>query len=170
MNNFRHGFTGVFRVLPWESREEFHELHDALRDEHRPSTVTETILVDKMAQSLWLSKRAACLQEETFHCELPKCTHPRQLALYMRYQTTNDRAFHRCLNELLKLRAAKRKTEIGSESQLQKQAAETRKQERHKLTISLAEAKLERHLSQKSAPAHSEPRAQQAAIPMKIAA
>ncbi len=81
MNNFRHGFTGVFRVLAWESREEFYQLHAALREEHQPSTITETILVDKMAQSIWLSKRAAVLQEETFDYETPKCTHSRQLAL-----------------------------------------------------------------------------------------
>ncbi len=88
----------------------------------------------------------------------------------MRYQAMHDPAFYKSLNELLKLRAEKRKNEIGFESQEQNRAAETRKQELHKLTISLAQVKLESHLSQKSAPAHSEPRAQQGAIPMKIAA
>src|SRR5205814_5002130 len=125
LNNFRHGFAGAFRVLRWESQQEFDALLQGLRDEHQPSTLTETVLVDKMAQSLWLSQRAAVMQRETFHYEEPKCDDPQQLALYLRYQTTNDRAFHKSLNELLRLRAEKRKQEIGFESQQLKKADQT---------------------------------------------
>src|SRR5207248_7296484 len=62
MNNFRHGFNGAFTVLPWEDQSEFEKLQTGLRDEHKPSGLTETILVDKMAQALWLTKRAVVLQ------------------------------------------------------------------------------------------------------------
>ncbi len=55
LNNFRHGFTGAFTVLPWEDQNEFDMLLGALREEHKPSGLTETILVDKMAQALWLT-------------------------------------------------------------------------------------------------------------------
>ena len=37
----------------------------------------------------------------------------KRLALYLRYETTHERAFHKCLNELLRIRAEKRKAEIG---------------------------------------------------------
>ncbi len=158
-NNFRHGFTGVFRVLQWESEKEFDALHTALREEHRPSTVTETVLVDKMAQALWLSKRAAWMQHEIFNAEEPGCDHP--------HQTTNDRAFHKCLNDLLKLRAETRKQEIGFVSHEQKRNQEThrqnrenRKQELHKWSLLLAEAKLDRQLLQNSTTAHAQPGAQ----------
>src|SRR5438270_14072868 len=50
-NNFRHGFTGAFTVLPWEDQNEFDMLLGALREEHTPSGITETMLVDKMAQA-----------------------------------------------------------------------------------------------------------------------
>ncbi len=157
MNNFRHGFTGAFTVLPWEKQAEFDALLGGLRDEHKPSGLTETTLVDRMAQALWLSKRAVMLQHVTFNHNLPTCDDPKQLALYMRYQTTNERAFHKCLNDLLKLRAEKRKQEIGFESQqrqrsaeLRKEAehgrraaAEDRKQEHHRWDILLAEAKVD---------------------------
>jgi hypothetical protein len=149
-NNFRHGFSGAFTVLPWESQDEFEMLLGGLRDEHRPSGLTEMILVDKMAQALWLSKRTLMLQHVTFNHELPVCDDPKQLALYLRYQTTNERAFHKCLNDLLKLRAAKRKQEIGFESQKQKQADQTRreagenrKQDLHKWRVLLAQAKVD---------------------------
>jgi hypothetical protein len=36
-NNFRHGFSGAFTVLPWESQDEFDMLLGGFRDEHRPS-------------------------------------------------------------------------------------------------------------------------------------
>ncbi len=67
----------------------------------------------------------------------------------LRYQTTNDRAFHACLNALLKLKAEKRKVKIGFESQKHKEAEETRrqsnenrKQELHQWAVLLAEAKV----------------------------
>ncbi|MGI8959899.1 MAG: hypothetical protein ACR2IV_09095, partial [Bryobacteraceae bacterium] len=78
-------------------------------------------------------------------------------ALYLRYQTTNERAFHKCLNDLLKLRAETRKQEIGFESQTHKQAdhtrreaAETRKQDLHRWAVLLAEAKVDHQLLQNS--------------------
>jgi hypothetical protein len=46
----------------------------------------------------------------------------KKLALYMRYQSVNDRAFSKCLTDLLKLRAERRKEQIGFESQNQKRA------------------------------------------------
>jgi hypothetical protein len=149
-NNFRHGFTGAFTVLPWEDQNEFDMLLGALRDDHKPSGITETILVDKMAQAFWLTKRAVVLQHITFNHELPGCSAPKRLALYLRYETTHDRIFHKCLNELLKLRAEKRKQEIGFESQQQKkadqtrrEAVENRKQELHRYAVLLAEAKVD---------------------------
>ncbi|MGI8958969.1 MAG: hypothetical protein ACR2IV_04235, partial [Bryobacteraceae bacterium] len=79
-NNFRHGFSGAFTVLPWERQEEFDMLLGGLRDEHKPSGLTETILVDRMAQAIWLSKRALMLQHVTFNHELPTCDDQKQLA------------------------------------------------------------------------------------------
>jgi hypothetical protein len=150
LNNFRHGFSGAFTVLPWESQEEFDMLLGALRAEHWPSGLTETILVDKMAQALWLTKRAVVLQHITFNHQMPGCDDQKQLALYLRYETTHDRIFHKCLNQLLKLRAEKRKQEIGFESQKQKaadqtrrEAAENRKQELHRYAVLLGEAKVD---------------------------
>ncbi|MGA8027683.1 MAG: hypothetical protein WB992_11100, partial [Bryobacteraceae bacterium] len=68
------------------------------------------------------------------------CGNEKQLALYLRYQTTHDRAFHRCLNQLLKLRAETRRIEIGFESQKRKQTDQTRKQELHELRVFILEA------------------------------
>ena len=154
-NNFRHGFTGAFFLLDWEDADAFADLIAGLRNEHQPATLSESLLVDRMAQHYWLTQRALTLQEVTFNREVPLCEHEKQLALYLRYQTTHDRAFHKCLDQLLKLRAEKRKQEIGFESQKLKQAEQTRKdsvekrkQDLHKLDLLLAEAKADHQIFQ----------------------
>jgi hypothetical protein len=149
-NNFRHGLTGAFRVLPAENQAEFDQLVASLRAEHQPSTITESILVDNMAQHYWLSQRAQRLQDITMAEDLPAKDQDRQFALFLRYQTTNDRAFHQCLAQLLKLRSEKRRSEIGFESQQHKKAqearresAESRKKELHEWAVLLAQAKVD---------------------------
>jgi hypothetical protein len=166
-NNFRHGFTGAFAILPWEKQEDFNTLLDELRAEHQPATITETLLVERMAQSYWLSQRAIKLQQiSCFHDETDSAEREKKLALYLRYQTTHDRNFHKSLNDLLKLRAEKRKAEIGFESQEAKQnrereraereqnrarqqaAAEKRREELHKWKVLRAEADVDHRILQ----------------------
>jgi len=127
-NNLRHGLTGAFHLLPWENAEEFDSLKLALHAEHRPATATEQILVERMAQHEWLRQRALHLQNLCFNSD-GLIDETKQFSLYLRYQTTHERAFHKCLNDLLKLRAEKRKEQIGFESQNEKkelQEARTR--------------------------------------------
>ena len=142
LNSTRHGLAGDFRVLSCESQEEFDQLLATLREEHKPETFTESTLVEDMAQHHWLRRRALNLESSCYDPETGQITNEKQLALYLRYQTTHERGFHKCLNDLLKLRAEKRKSEIGFESQRRKEAEGLRKQEKH-------EMKKERH--QKSA-------------------
>ena len=138
LNNTRHGLTGAFRVLTSESQSEFDALLAAFREEHQPETLTETTLVESMAQHHWLRRRALNLEPSCYDPKTGAITDEKQLALYLRYQTTHERAFHKALNDLLNLRAEKRKAEIGFERQQHGQANETRRQERH-------EMKKERH-------------------------
>ncbi len=164
-NNFRHGLTGPFVVLPSESQEKFRELRSELLAEHQPTSATEQMLVEDMAEAYWLRKRAIKLQEFCFRSDIPVVDQPKELALYLRYQTTHDRAF-KALNQLQKLRAEKRKQEIGFVSQKRKaaeearrklndqrkeahekrrEAEEIRRQEMHNARVRLAEAQARRH-------------------------
>ena len=132
-------------------------MQEALLAEHQPSTITENIFVEKMAQSYWLRQRALHLQNSCFTAETLSPEQDKQLALYLRYQITHDRAFHGALNGLLKLRGEERKAEVGFERQerqlneeirqgenhARKLAVEKRKQDLHKLDLILAEAKLD---------------------------
>jgi hypothetical protein len=147
-NNFRYGFCGSFTVLPSEHQEEYDTLFAGLKAEHKPSTVTETILIEKMTQHLWLCRRAQTLQDVTMAAEMDMRDQERQFALFLRYETTHDRGFHKCLATLLKLRAEKRRAEIGFESQKRSEAQEARRaareireQQLHEPTLWLLQAK-----------------------------
>ena len=162
-NNFRHGLTGPFAVLPWENQEEYTTLRNDLLTEHQPATATENILVTEMAQSYWLRQRAVTLQNLCFRSDQPAAGQPKELALYLRYQTTQDRAFYKALNQLLKLRADKRKQEIGFVSQgrraaddvrrkrheERREAQEIRSQQMHTARVWLVEAQAQRHETEK---------------------
>ncbi len=169
-NNFRHGLTGPFLVLSWENGQEYQTLTQDLLAEHQPATPTELILVREMAQSHWLRQRAITLQNTCLSQYDPTTGDPKQLALYLRYQTTHNRAFYKALNELQKLRAQKRNQQIGFVSQKRKEereasaqaqqelaeqrrpaqetrreAAENRAAELHQARVWLTEAQARRH-------------------------
>jgi len=131
LNNFRHGFTGAFCILGWEDHEQYDLLYGGLLNDHQPSNTTEHLLVKNMAQSYWLRQRALTLQQMCFSGERPMCEidFEKQLALYLRYQTTHDRAFNKALDQLQKLRAITKKDETGFEWQGRKRKEEERKRD-----------------------------------------
>ena len=146
-NNFRHGFTGAFCILAWENAAEYEFLYNGLLDEHSPATTTEHILVKTMAQSHWLRERALTLQQRCFDPAQPLCEagFEKQLALYLRYQTTHDRAFTKALDQLTKLRADTRKQQIGFESQKRKREENVRKEAEQNLLAERRAAREKRH-------------------------
>jgi hypothetical protein len=110
-NGWKHGLFGVFRVLENEDQVAYTLFLADLIDEHQPTTPTETILVENMAQHHWLRNRALYFQSHYFDCADGPDT--AKISLFMRYENMHERAFHKCRNELIKLRAEKKKEEIG---------------------------------------------------------
>ena len=106
-NSLKHGLASGRLVIPGEDREDFEALLNDLVAEHAPATPTEEMLVQQMAQSWWLMHRAIRIQNQAFMetwCDMKK------LALFLRYQTTYERAFYRALNSLKKLQKERCKT------------------------------------------------------------
>ena len=103
-NNFRHGLASGQLIVPGEDPAEFEALAEGLFNEHQPGTTTEENLVLCMAQHFWLGQRAIRLQNEAFIAGQGV----NQLSLLMRYQTSNQRAYNRCLGDLFKLRTERR--------------------------------------------------------------
>jgi hypothetical protein len=109
-NNFRHGLRGAFKVLPNEDESEFRNLLRSLREEHDPATPTEELLVQQMAEHFWLTRRAKGFQDTMILN--PETFTVRMMNMWMRYETQHQRAFHKCLADLLKLKEEKRKAEL----------------------------------------------------------
>ncbi len=134
-NNFSHGLAPrhheVFTFLPDEDPNKFRELVINLIKEHAPQGETQKILVRRMGESEWLRARACRLQTDCF--TQSDNLNEKRLALFIRYETTHERAFYRALKELQTLRKEKRNSEIGFESQKLKQAVETRASEAQSL-------------------------------------
>ena len=122
-NRFSHGLciqsthtNASFYFLDDENKAAYDVLCDRLCNEHQPETETETILLRRMAQHECLRARALRFQN-TCLFEDQHIIATQQFALYLRYQTTHERAFYKALNELQKLRNERTKEQIGFESQ-----------------------------------------------------
>ncbi len=83
----------TFRVLACEDQAKYDALLQALRDEHKPTETTETLLVTSMAQHRWLLQRANRLQETCFNQETAEITDQKLFSIYLRYATAHERAF-----------------------------------------------------------------------------
>jgi hypothetical protein len=127
-NRTSHGLcyhSGAFTLLADEDPEKFRQLAAALNAEHHPETETERIIVRHMVQHEWLRARALRFQQFYFTPGDSKISE-KQFALFIRYETTHERGFFKCLRELQNLRKEARKVEIGFESQKLKQSVEQR--------------------------------------------
>jgi len=123
--------NGAFVLLSTEDPNGFEALKASLAEEHGPTTETESILINSMAESHWLANRAQTLQNTCLDPATGQITDASLFSLYLRYQTTHTRAFHKCLNDLVKLRSERRKAENGFEAQNRKNEEIRIKTERH---------------------------------------
>jgi hypothetical protein len=112
--------AATFQVLPCENQYDYNNLLKSLQEEHQPETATEHLLVLSMAQHRWLLDRATRLQDTCFDPITGELTNEKLFALYLRYATTHERAFHKCLATLLTNRIQNEKSQIGFESQKRK--------------------------------------------------
>ena len=126
-NSLRHGLLSKTIVLQDESSKDFSQLLAALRDEHRPETPTEAVLVENMAVARWRQLRlwsmeTAGLDNEIRHPKFLEgddfptqafvafrtlTDESRALELLNRYEARFDRQFRTSLATLLKLREGK---------------------------------------------------------------
>ncbi len=141
-NSRSHGLSGKnFVVLAWETQEDYDQLLADLHAEYKPSSPTERLLVDSLAQHRWLSDRATTLQELCFDGTRPGECADQLLSVYLRYQTHHERAFHKCLNQLIAIRRERQKEHDGFVSQTMRIANGHRNDDRHFLQLELLQIK-----------------------------
>ncbi len=107
-NSLKHGLSTGTLLIPGEDPAAFEALRAALHQEHQPASVTEELLIDDLAQSHWLRQRALRLQNECFTPD--GGVDEKRLALFLRYGTAHERAFHKALAALLRLQKDRRKS------------------------------------------------------------
>ena len=107
-NSLKHGLSTGTLLIPGEDRAAFESLRDALLGEHQPANTTEELLVAELSQSYWLLQRAIRFQNE---CFTENGVDEKRLALFLRYGTTHQRAFHKALNTLIRLKKDRLKEE-----------------------------------------------------------
>ncbi len=148
-NSSTHGLCGTrFRLLHFESQEEYDELEAGLMAEHRATTLTETLLVRKMAQSWWLRERAQFFIDTLLPDETGKAFLD-DVPLYSRYQAQHDRAFHKALNDLLKLRAERRRDEAARDKARKTEILFAQKAEYNSLRAQVLRLKLKNQAQSK---------------------
>ena len=121
-NRTSHGLArhvnGTFRLLPSEDPDAFASFKQSLLNEHQPASETESVLVTEMVEAHWLADRAQHLLDTTCtHPETGDITDRQKFSLLLRYKTTHSRSFHKCSQDLAKLRKEKKNAESGFEAQ-----------------------------------------------------
>jgi len=100
-NSLKHGLASGTIIVPGEDPAAFEALLHDLLEEHQPANTTEDLLIHEMAQSHWLAQRALRFQNQ---CFTEDGVDEKRLSLFLRYQTTHNRAFHKALATLLKVK------------------------------------------------------------------
>jgi hypothetical protein len=77
-NALRHGVLSQHTVLPWEDREEYVRLVEALLTEHKPQGPTEEHLVEELAGVIWRKRRLRLGERAAHHRALKRATDPYQ--------------------------------------------------------------------------------------------
>jgi hypothetical protein len=122
-NGISHGLSASqFLVLDWEDQNQFDQFAADLKADTNPQTPEEHRLVHSIIQHYWLMQRALTMQEILLNHNPALDPDDKRMALYIRYQTTNERSYYRARKELQTLRKQKLAEEIGFASQKQKAA------------------------------------------------
>jgi hypothetical protein len=77
-NALRHGVLSQHTVLPWEHREQYRVLLEALVAEHKPEGATEEHLVEELAGAIWRKRRLRLGESAAHHRALRRASDPYQ--------------------------------------------------------------------------------------------
>lgn len=115
-NAHKHGLSSAFTVLAHENQDEFDQLLENLRAEHKPATHHQGFLVDQLAKTQWLLARAQRLESVAFDhlagTELDPDdpdsaiilnmfkTNPNVLGALQRHAANAERSYYKAFREL----------------------------------------------------------------------
>jgi len=115
-NSLKHGLSVDKLIITGEDPAEFEALHAGFVEDFSPDNTIEAVLVHDLAKFHWLKERAIRQQQKAFFTE--DAIDPKHLALMIRYQTANERAFQATLKALQTLQKQRDEAERKSVSKI----------------------------------------------------
>jgi hypothetical protein len=107
-NAFKHGLTGMYTLMPWESNDEFKEYLDMFVLELEPQGAIEYKLALRVAEYNWRIDRAAVFEAPVADDALSRQEMLLELTRLSTYETRLVRNYERTMKELRRLRAERR--------------------------------------------------------------
>lgn len=98
----KHGYVAQINLQGQAERDRFYRLEAEFYNEYRPTSATESALLDEVVLNYWRFQRARDLESEALNEE---SVNPKLLALYFRYRTNFENCFYKALRLLRKVKA-----------------------------------------------------------------
>jgi hypothetical protein len=101
-NALRHGVLSQHTVLPWEDREEYLVLLEALVAEHKPQGPTEEHLVEELAGIIWRKRRLRLGERAAHHRALMRATDPYECTVEAALINVADSVAQGCISDAIR--------------------------------------------------------------------
>ena len=101
-NARKHGYVAQIDLQGESERASFYRLEGEFYNEYRPTSATESALLDEVVINYWRFQRARELEAQTLNSE---SVNPKLLALYFRYRTNFENCFYKALRLLRRVKA-----------------------------------------------------------------
>ncbi len=119
-NALKHVLFATTLLIKGEDPEAYHALVDDLVEEFEPIGTMENLLLSRMSEHHWQSRRATINLSKQLESS-GEDDNAKRISLALRCQTTADRGFYRALNEL---RKAQKERRVAAEVEAAPQATQ----------------------------------------------
>ncbi len=129
-NATKHGLLAKHLMIDGERRQDYNQLIDGLIESHQPANLSEQLLVEKMAITLWKQRRLIKVETADINANLERArksllkpivtgsidafAFPVNAERLLRYNALLDNHYYKALNALIQIQS-KRKNEIIGE-------------------------------------------------------
>ncbi len=100
-NALKHGLYAEHFLLDVESKESYELHHAQLLEDYAPQTASEIILIEQLAQSYFIARRAlTALADISYGREVSGAVMAEKYPAIMRIKNASDRTVQRCMEQL----------------------------------------------------------------------
>ena len=104
-NALKHGLLSEKVLIGKESKRELEELDKKVREDLKPRSEIEMLLVDRMVANFWRLRRAMTKEEESVFNDYKGMENGADI--FFRYETMLERGIYKALHELQRIQAAR---------------------------------------------------------------